>query len=457
MSTSVKSNTGWIPAEPKQSFPEFLQKRVDKFFNGRVKNEWGGRHIMRGLEAKPDDIHISNNDYLSLAQHPEVVGAQVRSLQGVGNGDMKGAIFLHGDNIQRVFELKMAEFMQADDVLLSQSGWCANVGLIQSIAEENVPVYIDMIAHMSLWEGIHSAKATAKPFRHNDHEHLERLMEKNGRGVVVVDSLYSTNGDICPLEHIVEIAEKYDSIIIVDESHSLGTYGHYGEGMTAFLGLTERVHYRTSSLAKAFPGRGGLIACSSKHREYLIFESLPAIFSSALLPHDIAGYIAMIDVIKKESWRRSKLHRTANYIREELDKMGYNITPCRSQIIGLESGTEAQTIILRDALEENGIFGSVFCAPATPKNRALMRLSLNAALTPEQAEKIVRVCYDIRDKVDMANWASTLRKERDKKRAISVPISEKLLASTHYSTPKPTKAKVYALNRFPFKEDKVVG
>lgn len=390
--------------------PDFLRRRIDRYYRDRVQNTWGGGHIMRGRLPSDSAIHLSSNDYLSLSRHPEILRTTSECALQNGNGLLMSGIFLHGENPQLQLEKKFAEFTHAEAGIICQSGWCANTGLIQSIADENTPVYLDMLAHMSLWEGVRSAGATAVMFHHSDPDHLLRQVLKNGPGVIVVDSVYSTNGSLCPLHDIVKIAAAQDCVLVVDESHSLGTHGEHGEGLVVSMGLANRVHFRTASLAKAFAGRAGFIACSERFLDYFKFESLPAIFSSTLLPHEVAGLDATLNVIRKESWRRKKLHANSAYLRQQLDELGYNLSDSESQIISLESGTEQQTIILRDALEKRGVFGSVFCAPATPKNRALVRFSLNSALSHSDLERIVDVCREIRDEVDMANWPSTRRK-----------------------------------------------
>jgi CAI-1 autoinducer synthase len=319
-------------------------------------------------------------------------------------------IFLHGDNPLLDLERRLANFMGAEAGVLCQSGFAANTGLVQSIADDTTVVYVDKMAHMSLWEGIRSAGARAVPFHHNDMAHLARQIMAHGPGVILVDSVYSTNGSVCPLEALVDLGTRHGCVLVVDESHSLGTHGAQGEGMVAALGLGDRVHFRTASLAKAFAGRAGFITCSERFSEYFKFESNPAIFSSTLLPHEIAGLAATLEVIRDEPWRRSALFANAALLRQQLDRLGYNLNGSQSQIIALESGSERQTIVLRDALESRGIFGSVFCAPATAKNRAMIRLSINAGLTEHELTRIVDVCREIREEVSLGEWASTRRK-----------------------------------------------
>src|SRR5699024_1495676 len=181
--------------------------------------------------------------------------------------------------------------------------------------------------------------------------------------------------------------------------------------MVASLGLAHRVHFLTASLAKAFAGRAGLIACSRRLSEFITYNSFPAIFSSALLPQEIAGLDATLDVILKAHQRRVRLHKNTVDLRSRLYQLGYNMDASQAQIVALEAGPERQTIVLRDALESRGVFGSVFCAPATAKNRSLIRLSINAGLTNEQIDWVVEVCRDIREEVEFAAWPSTRRKK----------------------------------------------
>jgi CAI-1 autoinducer synthase len=406
---------------------EFVALRVDHYYRERVQNTWAGGHIMRGRIPGPDALQLCSNDYLAVARHPRVLEAMTESIRRDGNGLLMSGIFVHGACPHTDFEQHLADFMQAEAGVLCQSGYAANTGLIQVIAGENVPVYADMMAHMSLWEGIKCAGAKPVTVFHNEVEHLERQILRHGPGVVVVDAIYSTSGSIAPLRDIVEICEDNGCILVVDESHSLGTHGPNGEGLTVELGLAERVHFRTASLAKAFAGRAGFVTCSRRFADYFKSESNPAIFSSTLLPHDIHGLAATLAVIRQDGWRRERLRENAAFLRRELDQLGYNLNGSECQIVSLESGTEQNTIVLRDALESRGIFGSIFCAPATPKSRALMRFSVHAGLGLAELERLVGVCREIRDEVGMASWPSTRRKQRGRP-AVPSPRHEAVAA-----------------------------
>jgi len=407
----MKVGSNWRNAHHNDAaLPAFLATRVDRYYQERVHQSWSGGHIMMGRTPGSDALHLSSNDYLSIARHPEIIDAVCASMRAEGNGLLMSGIFLHDDECPQLrLENRFAAYMDAEAGVLCQSGFAANTGLIQSIADEKTPVYVDMMAHMSLWEGIRSAGAKPISFLHNDVDHLEQRIQRNGPGVVIVDSVYSNNGSVAPLEAIAEVCAEHDCVFVVDESHSLGTHGPHGAGLVVELGLTDRVHFRTASLAKAFAGRAGFIACSRRFQEYFKFEALPAIFSSTLLPHEVAGLAATLEVIERDDWRRMRLVSNACYVRARLTELGYNLNGSEAQIVALEAGPEQQTIALRDALEARGIFGSVFCAPATAQNRSLVRISLNAALSEPELERFVDVCETIRDEVDMRNWPSTRR------------------------------------------------
>jgi CAI-1 autoinducer synthase len=392
--------------------PSFVTRRMDAHYVTRVEKLLGGEHLHVWAPAGAGALMLAGNDYLCISGQRELLDAQRRCLGESPAGMLMSSVFLQDGSAQHRLEARFAAFMGSEDGVLAQSGWAANVGLIQTIAEPGVPVYLDMLAHASLWEGVQSAQATGVPFLHNDAEHLARQVARHGAGVIVVDALYSTNGSIAPLLQIVEIAERSGSILIVDESHSLGTHGPGGSGIVQALGLSERVHFRTASLAKAFAGRAGFLTCSSRFKGYFLSESRHAIFSSCLLEHELAWFDAALDFIAQADGRRAALHATAAYVRAGLSALGYNVSDGTEQIVALEAGTEPQVLALRKALEKRGVYGAVFCAPATAKNRALVRLTLNSGVTRAQADQLLQACDEIRVELDVESWSSTRRLRR---------------------------------------------
>ncbi|MDC8759356.1 alpha-hydroxyketone-type quorum-sensing autoinducer synthase [Janthinobacterium fluminis] len=410
--TTANRTPRHLPCRAEQDMPDFVNRRMDEHYVTRIEKLLGGQHLHAWQAMPPDAIFLAGNDYLNIAAEPALIAAQVAALRHGEGGALMSSVFLQEGSAQHRLEGKLARFMDAQDCVLAQSGWAANVGLLQSLCEPGIPVYLDMQAHASLWEGVLSAQALPVSFLHNDSEHLQRQIDKHGRGVIVVDALYSTNGSVAPLHEVVQIAERSGSILIVDESHSLGTHGPRGAGLVVEQGLAERVHFRTASLAKAFAGRAGLITCSSKFKGYFLSASRPAIFSSCLLAHELAWFDAALDFIGAADDRRARLHQHARQVRDGLRALGYGVDDGSEQIIALEAGPEPKTLVLRQALERHKIFGAVFCAPATPKNRSLVRLTLNAGLSGEQIGQVLAGCAAIRDEVDLGSWSSTRRQGR---------------------------------------------
>jgi CAI-1 autoinducer synthase len=406
----------WIEKEQRLAaehrMPGFVSARMDEHYVDRIEKLLGGEHLHQWRQPGPEAVYLTSNDYLCIAAEHALIQAQASHLRH-GRGDLlMSSVFLQEGSPQFRLECKLAAFMGSQDGLLTQSGWSANVGLLQCIAGPGVPVYLDMMAHASFWEGVHSGEARPVPFLHNDVAHLQQQVLKHGEGVIVVDAVYSTNGSVCPLMDVLAVAENSGSILVVDESHSLGVHGPDGAGLVAQIGLSDRVHFRTASLAKAFAGRAGFITCSSKFKGYFLSASRPAIFSSCLLGLELSRFDAALDFIRHSGDRRIALHRNARRVRDGLSALGYNVSDGTEQIIALEPGPEPKTLVLRKALEVRDVYGAVFCAPATPKNRSLVRLTLNSGLTEVEIQKILSVCEDIRDEVALQEWSSTRRMHR---------------------------------------------
>ena len=380
-----------------------LLQRVARDFTPRL-DALGGRFLLHGRQAGPNAVRLDGNDYLGITGHPAIVGAQLAALRKDNEFVIQSGAFLHGEHPTHALEQAMAQWLGKEDGFICQSGYAANTGLIQAIADAQTPVYVDTMAHASLWEGVHAARAPGHAFRHNDPEHLDRMMARHGKGLVIVDSVYSTTGALCPLQVMVEVAERHGSMILVDESHSLGTHGPQGAGLCAALGLSHRVHFITASLAKAFAGRAGFFTLPKALRYYVTSSSFPNIFSSCLLPHEIAGLAATLEVVRGSDAARERLHAHTARLRHCFADVGFPIEQGSEQIIALEAGPEPDTMVLRDHLEDHGVFGAVFCAPATSRNRSLVRLTLSANLTEAELSHVEWAARQVAPLVKPWDW-----------------------------------------------------
>lgn len=381
-----------------------LRRRIARDFTPRWNREWAGRCLLHGKPPTANALRLDGNDYLAIGGHADIVRAQVQALRREGRAVVQSGAFQLDGHASHRLATDLARWIGKEHGLLCQSGYAANIGLIQAIADAETPVYVDTMAHASLWQGVHAARATGHAFRHNDAAHLDRMLQRHGPGLVVVDSVYSTSGSLCPLREMVETVERHGAMILVDESHSLGTHGTTGAGLCAALGLTSRVHFITASLAKAFAGRAGFFTMPHELHHYIFSESYPNVFSSCLLPHEVAGLAATLRVVQGAHAQRARLLSHTCRIRSALLALGYPITQGSEQIIGLEAGTEPDARTLRDALEAHDVHGALFCAPATSRNRALLRLTLHAGLTDAQLDQLERAARAVLPLVRPWEW-----------------------------------------------------
>lgn len=371
--------------------PEFIQSKIDFYLEDLFQSTDDGRHLVVGKKPSANDIVLQSNDYLDLSNHPDIVQCHASALLKNQNTPFMSGVFLQNDGVKPTVETELAQFAGFTSCLLSQSGWAANTALLQTICDSNTNVYIDFFAHMSLWEGARIAGANIHPFMHNNVRHLKKLIKRNGPGLIIVDSIYSTIGTIAPLEEIVGVAREHHCATLVDESHSLGTHGQHGAGLLNELGLTKQVDFMTASLAKTFAYRAGAIWCNNLANECIPFVAYPAIFSSAMLPYENDRISKTIEVIKNADASRDRLTSSAKYLAKELREIGFSIRS-ESQIVSLETGDEKNTEKVRQYLESNGVFGAIFCRPATTPNKNIMRFSLNSSVTQVELDRIIEVC-----------------------------------------------------------------
>ena len=376
----------------KKDLPNFVQSRIDFFIEDLISKNNNGKHLVSGLSPKSDDIILQSNDYLDLANHDELRLRVKENITQTGkcNSVLMSAIYLQDSDRKSPLEDHLAQFANFDSCLLSQSGWAANISLLQAISSPETNIYIDFFAHMSMWEGARYTNSKIRPFMHNNCDHLRKLIKKNGPGIIVVDSIYSTIGTIAPLTEIVALAKEFNCATLVDESHSLGVYGTNGKGLLDELGLTQDVDFMTASLAKTFAYRAGAIWANNNVNQCIPYVGYPAIFSSALLPYENEILESTLDAIHHADDRRNSLFENSRMLREGMTDLGIDIRS-ESQIISLETGNEKNTELVRDYLENNGVFGAVFCRPATSKNRNLIRFSMNSSVSGDEINHMLSV------------------------------------------------------------------
>ncbi len=382
-----------------------LRRRVEGHFE-----KYPDGHLVLGRPSGGLDVNLSGNDYLGLGNDPRIIRRQLDALAEAQENIFMSGVYTQHLDLQLRLEQDYARWLGAEAAVLCQSGFAANEGLMQATTGPETPAYIDMFAHASVWQGATVADAPAFAFRHNDADHLRRQIAKHGPGMVAVEAIYSTIGDLCRLQDILDVCEETGSMLIVDESHAVGVIGLQGEGLVSHLGLAERVHFRVFSLSKAMVGRGGVVVGPARFAEYFRFESAPAIFSSAVFANEVARFEATLGVVRGEVHRRSRVSGLSERLRNGLLERGYDVSCSESQIVPLIAGPESETAGLRDALEARGVIGSVFCTPATPRNRSLVRLCVHSDLENANIDYILDVFAEIHDQVRPDRWPVSHRR-----------------------------------------------
>lgn len=352
---------------------EIWRQTITKYFATRTPYGNGALidYVKRTTYPKEDDLNVCDNNYLNI---------------GRSNGDniAMSSVFRR-DKLYEDLVVKYSDHLSVDSVLFTQSGYVANYSLMRCVAE-TLPVYIDKKAHASLWP----EKGRVYSFNHNDYEQLQELINKNGPGAIVVDSLYSGYGDFCDLHHVVAIKENTGSLLIVDESHSYGIYGQQGRGLLYYYGLTKYADYITVSLAKAFDTRAGLIAGNKSYMAYICDRAHTMIFSSSLTFSDYTRLHDVLEKIIRADAARESVMRASDIVRDHVIKLGFKtVKPIISSPIICIEGSELQVVKWFRYLETLGIITAVFCYPTTPLKAAQLRLTINSEIFGDKLERLL--------------------------------------------------------------------
>lgn len=357
----------------------------------------------------PEDLSsyvcLHQNDYLRLSSRPEVLAEKEATMRRLGNSYLAATIFAGGEGADEHdrFRALVARTMGCEDVILTTSGWTANVGLIEAIALRGAPVYIDRKAHASIWDGARLSAGRPIMVGHNDPVSLERRIRREGPGVICIDSVYSTTGAVSHLPSYCDIAERTGSILVVDEAHGFGLFGANGGGIAELQGVSDRIHFRTVSFSKALGGHGGCVATTKHLAWFLTHRARPLVFSSAVLPCDSAAHRKALEILRAEPELARNAQEMAAALRQELEIRGVPAGGSASQIVSYECQSDAQACELYGELRRRGVLGAVFLEPAVAVGSGLLRFSVHAGCTRED---MVHVAAALRDSLDAAERRS---------------------------------------------------
>lgn len=350
-----------------------------------IESAQGARVVIRGKEV----IQLASNNYLGLTTHPKLKEAALKAVEryGAGTGSVRtiaGTFTMHEE-----LEKKLAEFKHTEAALVFQSGFTANVGVLSSILDERDVVISDALNHASIIDGIRLTKAARRIYRHNDLDDLEAaLKETQGyrTRLIVTDGVFSMDGDIAPLPQIVELAERYDAIVMVDDAHASGVLGKNGRGTVDHFGLHGRVHIQVGTLSKAIGVLGGYVAGSQVLRDYLIHRARPFLFSTSHPPAVTAACLAAIEVLLTEPERIERLWANTRFFKDGLKNLGFDTGNSETPITPVIVGDEALAMKLSDKLFEYGVYAQGIVYPTVPKGKARVRTIVTAVHTKEDLE-----------------------------------------------------------------------
>lgn len=335
-------------------------------------------------------INFCANNYLGLANHPDIVAAAQEGLQRFGFG-MASVRFICGtQEIHKQFEGEVARFLQKEDAILYSSCWDANGGLFETILGEQDTILSDELNHASIIDGIRLCKAKRVRYRNCDMAELEKgLQESTGSRLrlIATDGVFSMDGSLAPLPDICDLADKYDALVMVDDSHATGILGPGGRGTAELQGVLDRIDIITSTLGKTLGGgAGGFTAGSKELIEYLRQRSRPYLFSNSVPPPLVMAARKALQMVELGQERRARLHDNAKRLRAGLEEAGFTLKPGQHPIVPVMLGEGALAAKMADLLLQKGIYVIGFSFPVVPRGQARIRLQLSAAHTAEQLE-----------------------------------------------------------------------
>jgi glycine C-acetyltransferase len=336
-------------------------------------------------------INLCANNYLGLANHPAVRAAAQRALDEDGYG-MASVRFICGtQQTHKTLEQRLARFLGTEDVILYSSCFDANGGLFETLLDERDAVISDALNHASIIDGIRLCKAQRHRYANSDMGELEQCLKDTQTArtrLIATDGVFSMDGFIARLGAICDLAERYDALVMVDDSHATGFMGASGRGTPEHCGVAARVDILTSTLGKALGGgSGGFIAARREVIEWLRQRSRPYLFSNSIPPVVAAASLAVLDLLERTPGLRAQLFENARLFRAGLTRAGFDLKPGEHPIIPVMLGEAALAGRMAERLLEEGVYVIGFSYPVVPKGQARIRTQMSAALTPEELER----------------------------------------------------------------------
>ena len=389
-----------------------LQRKFAHYTDPQKVERLGIYPFFRMIESEQDTVvtiggkkvlMFGSNSYLGLTNHPAIKEAAIKATEKYGTG-CAGSRFLNGTlDLHVELEKKLAEFVHKDAALVFSTGFQVNIGVIPTVTGRNDYLLIDELDHASIIEATRLSFAKVVKYRHNDMQSLERILkrcEPNRVKLIVVDGIFSMDGDIVKLPEIVKLADKYDASVMVDDAHAIGVIGENGSGTASHFGLTKKVDLIMGTFSKSLAALGGFIASDFETINYIKHHSRSHIFSASMTPASAATVLAALELLKSEPQRIKHLWDLTWYALENFKRLGFDTGLSHTPIIPLYIRDNIKTLTLTKMLLDEGVFINPVVSPAVSKDNTLIRFSLMATHTKEQIdtalEKFERVGKKLR-------------------------------------------------------------
>ena len=365
-----------------------------------VQGEQGPTLTLDGREV----LNFSSNNYLGLANHPALKNAAKEAIDRFGCGAVASRLISGNMALHEELEEKIAKLKGTVAALVFNSGFQANVGIIPALAGAGDVIFSDELNHASIIDGCRLAHARTVVYPHCDSARLEDALKNSppaGRKLIVTETIFSMDGDEAPLAEIVELAERYGALIMVDEAHATGVAGPNGAGVVAKLGLSERIPIQMGTLGKALGSFGAYVAGSRGLRELLINRCRSFIFTTSLPPPVLAAASAAIDLLYQEPQRRLALWHNIRALREGLKNLGFPLGQSDSQILPLTIGDAEKCMAFSGRLLQKGVFAQGIRPPSVPEGTSRLRITLMATHTHENLHRALKTFEEAKDEMGL--------------------------------------------------------
>src|SRR5262245_16906770 len=368
-------NGYYLYSEPLQGTPE-TRVHVRNRKNGRVQ----------------DLINMASYNYLGISYRPEVKEAAIKAVEKYGLGASGSPILSGTFDIHEEFAAELARFKGKEAAIVFPTGYSANVGFISGLMRAGDSIILDQYSHASVVDGAILAKSNTVFFRHNNPLDLERKLGKaKGKKLVVVEGVYSMDGDICVLPEIVEVAKRHGARILIDEAHSTFLFGPNGRGVAEHFGLDKEVDFHLGTFSKSLGGQGGFVCGSRGLVDYVNAFGRSRFFSCNLAPNLTAGLLAGLRIVEREPQLRAKLWSNVAFLRRRFAEEGIDIGKSCSQVMPVLVNNDAKVFAVAEKIQDGGLFLQPVTYPAVPQHKSRRRLSVSAAHSEDDLEEAVQV------------------------------------------------------------------